>query len=190
MRSDFQRGGGDADYGRYDERYNSYGDPRGYRPPSSQISYGNRSSGASSPIYGTDYGNALPAGQRSREPYPAWTQENNTPISKEEIEDIFMDLTAKVQLPARQHAQHVRPPDDAAGFSRLSHVRQPGPSLTIHADYIGPAENAQTSPPLVLCRPSRPRRCRRIRQHEARQGRSPHEKGAQGGQEGGRQCAE
>ena len=41
------------------------------------------------------YQNALPAGQRSREPYPAWTSEAQIPLSKEEIEDIFLDLTAK-----------------------------------------------------------------------------------------------
>ena len=31
----------------------------------------------------------------SREPYPAWTAERNAPISTEEIEDIFLDLTQK-----------------------------------------------------------------------------------------------
>jgi 1,3-beta-glucan synthase len=136
MRSDFQRGGADADYGRYDERYNSYGDPRGYRPPSSQISYGNRSSGASSPVYGTDYGTALPAGQRSREPYPAWTQENNTPISKEEIEDIFMDLTAKFGFQRdsmRNMYDHLMTQLD----SRASRMSANQSLLTIHADYIG-----------------------------------------------------
>ena len=140
MRSDVQRGGGgDADYGRYDERYNSYGDPRGYRPPSSQISYGNRSSGASSPVYGTDYGNALPAGQiRSpREPHlPAWTQENNTPISKEEVEDIFMDLTAKFGFQRdsmRNMYDHLMTQLD----SRASRMSANQSLLTIHADYIG-----------------------------------------------------
>lgn len=31
----------------------------------------------------------------SRDAYPAWTPENNSPLSKEEIEDIFLDLTQK-----------------------------------------------------------------------------------------------
>ncbi|KAF2664339.1 1,3-beta-glucan synthase [Microthyrium microscopicum] len=141
MRSDMQRAA-EADYGRYDERYNSYnGDQRGYRPPSSQISYGgNRSSGASSPLYGMDYGSALPAGQRSREPYPAWTAENNIPISKEEIEDIFIDLTAKFGFQRdsmRNMYDHFMTQLD----SRASRMSPNQSLLTIHADYIG-GENA------------------------------------------------
>ena len=31
----------------------------------------------------------------SREPYPAWNAERQIPLSKEEIEDIFLDLTQK-----------------------------------------------------------------------------------------------
>lgn len=34
-------------------------------------------------------------GHRSREPYPAWTQEANIPLSKEEIEDVLIDLANK-----------------------------------------------------------------------------------------------
>jgi 1,3-beta-glucan synthase len=36
---------------------------------------------------------SVPAG--SRDSYPAWSPENNIPLSKEEIEDIFLDLTQK-----------------------------------------------------------------------------------------------
>ena len=91
MRSDMARAAEMDYYGRGDERYNSYGEGRGYRPPSSQVSYGgNRSSGASTPVYGMEYGNALPAGQRSREPYPAWTSDAQIPLSKEEIEDLSL----------------------------------------------------------------------------------------------------
>ena len=68
MRSDMARAAEMDYYGRGDERYNSYAEGgAGYRPPSSQVSYaGNRSSGASTPNFGMDYGNVLPAGQRSR----------------------------------------------------------------------------------------------------------------------------
>lgn len=38
-----------------------------------------------------DYGG--PAG--AREAYPAWSSERQIPLSKEEIEDIFLDLTQK-----------------------------------------------------------------------------------------------
>jgi 1,3-beta-glucan synthase len=31
----------------------------------------------------------------SRESYPAWSAERNIPLSKEEIKDIFLDLTQK-----------------------------------------------------------------------------------------------
>lgn len=31
----------------------------------------------------------------AREAYPAWTVERQAPLSKEEIEDIFLDLTQK-----------------------------------------------------------------------------------------------
>ncbi len=31
----------------------------------------------------------------AREPYPAWTPERQIPLSKEEIEDVFLDLTQK-----------------------------------------------------------------------------------------------
>lgn len=32
---------------------------------------------------------------RTREPYPAWNSERPIPLSKEEIEDIFLDLAQK-----------------------------------------------------------------------------------------------
>ena len=95
MRSDTARAADMDYYGRGDEQYEGNGQ-RGYRPPSSQVSYGgNRSSGASTPVYGADFSNALPLGQRSKEPYPAWTSETQVPVSKEEIEDIFLDLVNK-----------------------------------------------------------------------------------------------
>jgi 1,3-beta-glucan synthase len=129
-------------YGRGDERYNSYNEGgRGYRPPSSQISYGgNRSSGASTPVYGMEYGNALPAGQRSREPYPAWTADAQIPLSKEEIEDIFLDLTAKFGFQRdsmRNMYDHLMTLLD----SRASRMSPNQALLSLHADYIG-GENA------------------------------------------------
>ncbi|KAF2738311.1 hypothetical protein EJ04DRAFT_62231 [Polyplosphaeria fusca] len=143
MRSDMARATDMDYYGRGDERYNSYGDGmnRGYRPPSSQISYGgNRSSGASTPIYGMDYTNALPAGQRSREPYPAWTTEAQIPCTKEEIEEIFMDLTAKFGFQRdsmRNMYDHLMTLLD----SRASRMSPNQALLSLHADYIG-GENA------------------------------------------------
>ena len=138
MRSDMARAAEMDYYGRGDERYNSYGDgQRGYRPPSSQMSYGaNRSSGASTPNYGMDYGNVLPAGQRSREPYPAWTSDAQIPLSKEEIEDIFLDLTSKFGFQRdsmRNMYDHLMTLLD----SRASRMTPNQALLSLHADYIG-----------------------------------------------------
>ncbi|KOS23377.1 hypothetical protein ESCO_006559 [Escovopsis weberi] len=141
MRSDMARAAEMDYYGRGDERYNSYGEPqaggRAYRPPSSQISYGNnRSSGASTPNYGAEYGNVLPAGQRSREMYPAWTSDAQIPLSKEEIEDIFMDLTAKFGF-QRDSMRNMYDHFMILLDSRASRMTPNQALLSLHADYIG-----------------------------------------------------
>ncbi|KAL1852662.1 1,3-beta-D-glucan synthase [Paecilomyces lecythidis] len=144
MRSETARAADMDYYGRGDERYNSYNDSSqmggrgyGYRPPSSQISYGgNRSSGASTPVYGMDYSSALPAGQRSREPYPAWTSDGQIPLSKEEIEDIFIDLVNKFGFQRdsmRNMYDHMMTLLD----SRASRMTPNQALLSLHADYIG-----------------------------------------------------
>ncbi|POS83510.1 putative 1 [Erysiphe pulchra] len=141
MKSDAARPADMEYYGRNDERYNSYNESqmggRGYRPPSSQISYaGNRSSGASTPNYGMDYNNVLPTGQRSREPYPSWTSDAQIPLSKEEVEDIFLDLTAKFGFQRdsmRNMYDHLMTLLD----SRASRMTPNQALLSLHADYIG-----------------------------------------------------
>ena len=55
-------------------------------PPGSRMGY----SDSSTPTF-MEYGG--PAG--AREAYPAWSAERQIPLSKEEIEDIFLDLTQK-----------------------------------------------------------------------------------------------
>ncbi|CUS09659.1 unnamed protein product [Tuber aestivum] len=145
MRSDMARAADMDYYGRGDERYNSYDHGpdgrRGYRPPSSQVSYGGgRSSGASTPVYGVDYTNNLPAGQRSKEPYPAWTTENQIPISKEEIEDIFLDLTNKFGF-QRDSMRNIYDHFMTLLDSRASRMTPNQALLSLHADYIG-GENA------------------------------------------------
>ncbi|KAK6536407.1 1,3-beta-D-glucan synthase [Arthrobotrys megalospora] len=138
MRSDMARAAEMDYYGRGDERYNSYQEDgrRAYRPASSQVSYGgNRSSGASTPNYPIDY-NALPLGQRSKEPYPAWSAENQIPVSKEEIEDIFMDLTAKFGF-QRDSMRNMYDHFMTLLDSRASRMTANQALLTLHADYIG-----------------------------------------------------
>ncbi|KAI1412681.1 glycosyltransferase family 48 protein [Hypoxylon sp. FL1857] len=137
MRSDMARATDMDYYGRGDERYSGYNEHgRGYRPPSSQVSYGgNRSSGASTPNYGMDYGN-VPGGQRSREPYPAWTSDAQIPLSKEEVEDIFLDLANKFGFQRdsmRNMYDHLMVLLD----SRASRMTPNQALLSLHADYIG-----------------------------------------------------
>lgn len=78
--------------------------------------------------------------QRPREPYPSWTVENQIPMSKEEIEDVFIDLTNKFGFQrdsSRNQYDHLMIQLDSRS-SRMS----PEQSLTtLHADYIG-GENA------------------------------------------------
>ncbi|KAI5309921.1 1,3-beta-D-glucan synthase [Ascosphaera atra] len=142
MKSDAARNAVDAEfYGRPDDRYNSYADSQSgvhaFRPPSSHVSYGaNRSSGASTPVYGLDYSNVLPPGQRSREPYPAWTTEAQVPITKEEIEDIFLELVNKFGFQRdsmRNMYDHLMTQLD----SRASRMTPNHALLSLHADYIG-----------------------------------------------------
>lgn len=124
-------------YGRGDERYEGGQDPRrGHRPPSSQVSYGgNRSSGASTPVYGAGYSDT-PGAQRSKEPYPAWTSENQIPLSKEEIEEIFLDLTKKFGF-QRDSMRNVFDHFMVLLDSRASRMTPNQALLSLHADYIG-----------------------------------------------------
>lgn len=139
MRSDMARAAEMDYYGRGDEGQGQ----RAYRPPSSQVSYGgNRSSGASTPVYGAGEfnTNALPMGQRSKEPYPAWTPENQVPLTKEEIEDIFLDLVNKFGF-QRDSMRNVYDHFMILLDSRTSRMTANQALLTLHADYIG-GENA------------------------------------------------
>lgn len=141
MRSETARAADMDYYGRGDERYNSYNDSYmggdGFRPPSSQLSYGdNRSSGASTPAYGMDYSNVLPPGQRSREPYPAWTSDSQIPISKEEIEEIFLELVNKFGF-QRDSMRNMYDHFMTLLDSRASRMTPNQALLSLHADYIG-----------------------------------------------------
>ncbi|KAF5102810.1 hypothetical protein DV451_001700 [Geotrichum candidum] len=152
MRSDMNRAAEMDYYGNNNNQYMPPGEGQdGYVPSaesrqayrttaSSQMSYnGNRSSGASTPIYGLDYQN-IPAGTRSREPYPAWTSENQIPLSKEEIEDIFIDLANKFGF-QRDSMRNMYDYFMCLLDSRASRMTPNQALLSLHADYIG-GENA------------------------------------------------
>ncbi|EMD36733.1 glycosyltransferase family 48 protein [Gelatoporia subvermispora B] len=76
------------------------------------------------------------SGASLREPYPAWSSERQIPLSKEEIEDIFLDLTQKFGFQRdsmRNMFDFVMQQLD----SRASRMSPNQALLTLHADYIG-----------------------------------------------------
>ncbi|KAG6849623.1 1,3-beta-D-glucan synthase [Arthromyces matolae] len=79
-----------------------------------------------------DYGG--PAG--TREAYPAWNPERQIPLSKEEIEDIFLDLTQKFGF-QRDSMRNMFDFVMQLLDSRSSRMSPNQALLTLHADYIG-----------------------------------------------------
>ncbi|GJN87989.1 hypothetical protein Rhopal_000944-T1 [Rhodotorula paludigena] len=77
-----------------------------------------------------------PSYARMREPYPAWSNEADIPLSKEEIEDVFIDLANKFGFQRdsmRNMYDHLMMQLD----SRASRMSPNQALLTLHADYIG-----------------------------------------------------
>ncbi|PAV18298.1 1,3-beta-glucan synthase [Pyrrhoderma noxium] len=71
-----------------------------------------------------------------REPYPAWSAERSIPLSKEEIEDVFLDLANKFGF----QRDSTRNMFDFLMQQLDSHASRMPPDqalLTLHADYIG-----------------------------------------------------
>ena len=91
-------------------------------------------SGTSTPSYQQD---GFPAPfSKLREPYPAWSADAQIPLSKEEIEDIFVDLANKFGFQRdsmRNMYDHLMIQLD----SRASRMPPSQALLTLHADYIG-----------------------------------------------------
>ncbi|KAM5546011.1 hypothetical protein V8D89_000137 [Ganoderma adspersum] len=77
--------------------------------------------------------NGMPA---VREPYPAWSSERQIPLSKEEIEDIFLDLTQKFGF-QRDSMRNMFDFVMQLLDSRASRMSPNQALLTLHADYIG-----------------------------------------------------
>ncbi|EPQ51775.1 1,3-beta-glucan synthase [Gloeophyllum trabeum ATCC 11539] len=86
---------------------------------------------SSTPTF-VDYGG--PPG--AREQYPAWTSERSIPLSKEEIEDIFLDLTQKFGF-QRDSMRNMFDFVMQLLDSRASRMSPDQALLTLHADYIG-----------------------------------------------------
>ncbi len=84
-------------------------------------------------------------GVSGREPYPAWSSERQIPLSKEEIEDIFLDLTQKFGFQR----------DSMRNMVRLSsHAPSPGQGLDClgFPAPIASAEDTAISPTAVARR--------------------------------------
>ncbi|KIJ53707.1 glycosyltransferase family 48 protein [Sphaerobolus stellatus SS14] len=70
------------------------------------------------------------------EPYPAWSNDRQIPLSKEEIEDIFLDLTQKFGF-QRDSMRNMFDFTMHLLDSRASRMSPNQALLTLHADYIG-----------------------------------------------------
>lgn len=116
----------DSDVDVYGPRYapsaESLGPPGGGRMANSD---------SSTPTF-VDYGG--PAG--AREAYPAWSSDRQIPLSKEEIEDIFLDLTQKFGF-QRDSMRNMFDFLMQMLDSRASRMSPNQALLTLHADYIG-----------------------------------------------------
>lgn len=75
-------------------------------------------------------------GPTVREPYPAWSSERSIPLSKEEIEDVFLDLSHKFGF-QRDSMRNMFDFLMQQLDSRASRMPPDQALLTLHADYIG-----------------------------------------------------
>ncbi|CAA20125.1 cell wall and secondary septum 1,6 branched 1,3-beta-glucan synthase catalytic subunit Bgs4 [Schizosaccharomyces pombe] len=133
---------GDGRYNAYDPSSDSLANVYNSVPyGSSPYDFSNSSfvgnSGSGTPLDG-DSGSfyADSANLTNREPYPAWTPENELPLTKEEIEDIFIDLTNKLGF-QRDSMRNMYDFFMCLLDSRASRMTPDQALLTLHADYIG-----------------------------------------------------
>ncbi|EIW79670.1 glycosyltransferase family 48 protein [Coniophora puteana RWD-64-598 SS2] len=107
--------------------------PRGHAP--SAESLGPRMGGMSESS-ATGYHDSYAGPTGARDAYPAWTPERQIPLSKEEIEDIFLDLTQKFGF-QRDSMRNMFDFLMQLLDSRASRMSPNQALLTLHADYIG-----------------------------------------------------
>ncbi|KAJ1955347.1 1,3-beta-D-glucan synthase, partial [Linderina pennispora] len=133
--------------GAADDRYASYApsteslihmieNKKSYRPTGSVTSFSRSASWVSNGQGGfMDFQNN-DAFLNADVPYPAWSDPNQIPLSKEEVEDIFRDLTAKLGF----QQDNMRNMYDAMMTmldSRASRMSPTMALLMLHSDYIG-----------------------------------------------------
>ncbi|GAA5857352.1 hypothetical protein JCM8547_002235 [Rhodosporidiobolus lusitaniae] len=108
----------------------------GYQQPPGPFQGRADSPAAFSDDYSSSAHHAGAPWSRLREPYPAWSNETQIPLSKEEIEDVFIDLANKFGFQRdsmRNMYDHLMIQLD----SRASRMSPNQALLTLHADYIG-----------------------------------------------------
>ncbi|AET40546.1 1,3-beta-D-glucan synthase Ecym_6156 [Eremothecium cymbalariae DBVPG len=124
--------------------YDQYGAAAGaaggvdqYTP--SRMSYAGdpRSSGSSTPIYGADgFDPSAVAMALPSDPYPAWTADSQSPVSVEQIEDVFIDLANRFGF-QRDSMRNMFDHFMVLLDSRASRMSPQQALLSLHADYIG-----------------------------------------------------
>ena len=92
-------------------------------------------SGTSTPSFADFTAASIPY-SRLREPYPAWSADAQIPLSKEEIEDVFIDLANKFGF-QRDSMRNMYDHFMVQLDSRASRMSPNQALLTLHADYIG-----------------------------------------------------
>ncbi|KZV72587.1 glycosyltransferase family 48 protein [Peniophora sp. CONT] len=107
-----------------------YGQPGA---PSAESLGGGKGGYASGPPFADFGANQYETG---REPYPAWSADRQIPLSKEEIEDIFLDLQQKFGF-QRDSMRNMFDFTMQLLDSRASRMPPNQALLTLHADYIG-----------------------------------------------------
>ncbi|KAJ7093919.1 1,3-beta-glucan synthase [Mycena belliarum] len=91
---------------------------------------------ASTPTYPETYPEYPSGAGQIREAYPAWSADRRIPLSKEEIEDVFLDLTQKFGF-QRDSMRNMFDFLMQLLDSRASRMSPNQALLTLHADYIG-----------------------------------------------------
>ncbi|KAG9313770.1 1,3-beta-glucan synthase subunit FKS1, domain-1-domain-containing protein [Chiua virens] len=105
---------------------------RGYAPSAESLGQSRMGPSESSATAYVEYA----AASGVRDQYPAWTTERQIPLSKEEIEDIFLDLAQKFGF-QRDSMRNMFDFLMQLLDSRASRMSPNQALLTLHADYIG-----------------------------------------------------
>lgn len=138
-----------------DSSHNGLNDDRYYDHSGAYDLYGPQDTDSDVDVYGARYAQSVESlgpsrlatsdaatyadytgGLAAKEPYPAWSPERHIPLSKEEIEDIFLDLAQKFGF-QRDSMRNMFDFLMHLLDSRSSRMSPNQALLTLHADYIG-----------------------------------------------------